>query len=172
MGITDHLPTPPRWLVLVFRAVQLLSALVSTILYAVFIARVATGSAGADRAVVGIAAAAVVWSISALIQQWWKRSQNSSGADGEGKGEASPPTHSKRKKIAIAVLMFLVLDLVFVGLMIASAAISGRRQSCQVPEMDGDDEEDNGNNGNGNSMYNGSQCGLQKGVLALSIVNM
>ena len=77
-----------------------------------------------------------------------------------------------KRKVAALVLLFLAVDLLFVAAYItvailARGAVTG--SSCRVgnEEDDGDDGDDNDGRTRGST-----DCNLEKGVFALSILNM
>ena len=130
------------------RLLQFLTALVSIILYIVYVVRQATTSTS-NEAVLGILAGGIVFTLIAI-------------------GKAC---YAKRK-VAALVLLFLTVDLLFVAAYItvavlARGAVTG--SSCRVgnEEDEGDDGDDNGGRTRGST-----DCNLEKGVFALSIINM
>ena len=77
-----------------------------------------------------------------------------------------------KRKVAVLVLLFIVVDILFVAAYIAVAALTRgavNGSSCRTinDEEDGDDGDD-GDTGGGRS----TNCNLEKGVFALSIINM
>ncbi|KAI4221990.1 MAG: hypothetical protein L6R36_006489 [Xanthoria steineri] len=132
------------------RLLQFFAALVSIILYIVFVVRQATTSTS-NEAVLGILAGGILFTLIAI-------------------GKAC---YAKRKVTAL-VLLFLIVDLLFVAAYIAIAvlargAVTG--SSCRVGNEendggDGDDDDDDGRT------RGSTDCNLEKGVFALSIINM
>jgi hypothetical protein len=145
------------------RVTQFVSAIVSLVLYSIYISHVVSGSASADRAVVGIAAAASLWVIIAAGQYAWKHR-------GEKKGKGA------MTGIAGVVIAVIAIDIAFIASYIASAAITGPsasgRGACAVMgDDDSDGQNDNDDDSDTMQVY-GPGCGLQKATFALSVVNV
>ncbi|CAL8581146.1 hypothetical protein XPA_006849 [Xanthoria parietina] len=130
------------------RLLRFLAALVSIILYIVFVVRQGTTSTS-NEAVLGILAGGIIFTLIAI-------------------GKAC---YAKRK-VAALVLLFVIVDLLFVAAYIAIAvlargAVTG--SSCRV----GNEEDDGDDGGDDDGRTGGSiDCNLEKGVFALSIINM
>lgn len=152
------------------RVLELLAAFISLILYGIYTAETLNGSRSPVQYVLSIIAAAFLWTTTAAIKYCWNRRQ---GGDKEGT--------TTRKKLTVAVIAFVIVDVAFVVLFIAVAALTGpggagRGNGCRRPDGDDDgddDDEDDGDDGDDESSEGGAgSCGLVRATFALSIVNM
>ncbi|KAK4982253.1 hypothetical protein LTR50_007798 [Elasticomyces elasticus] len=164
MGFLDKLPSPPPWLLLFFRIAQFVDAIVSLVLYGIYLAHVFAGSRSPGHAVLGIAAAAVVWTIAAFLQHAWAHRENLKS------GHARKGMIKKGGMIAGAAVAFIVIDLCFVVLFAASAGIVGSNmKSCGAGTGSSNNKRDDNNDTSSSPM---TYCGLLKGALALSVINI
>ena len=125
------------------RLLQFLAALVSIILYIVFIVLQATPSTS-NEAVLGILAGGIVFTLIAI-------------------GKAC---YAKRK-VAALVLLFVIVDLLFVVAYITVAILA--RGAVTSPSCRGSNEEDDGDDGDDDDddgrTRGSTDCSLKKGVL-------
>ena len=130
------------------RLLRFLAALVSIILYIVFVVRQGTTSTS-NEAVLGILAGGIIFTPIAI-------------------GKAC---YAKRK-VAALVLLFVIVDLLFVAAYIAIAVLARgavTNSSCRI----GNEEDEGDDGGDDDGRTGGSiDCNLEKGVFALSIINM
>ncbi|KAI4166614.1 MAG: hypothetical protein LQ343_007900 [Gyalolechia ehrenbergii] len=127
------------------RLTQFLAAIVSIVLYIVYVVRQATTSTG-NEAVLGILAGAIVFTLIAI-------------------GKAC---YAKRK-VAALVLLFLIVDVLFVAAYIAVTTLTrgaASGSSCRTNDEDDDDDDDS------DRSATSTDCNLEKGVFAISIINM
>ncbi|KAL8993544.1 MAG: hypothetical protein Q9169_006264 [Polycauliona sp. 2 TL-2023] len=128
------------------RILQFVAALISIILYIVYVVRQATTSSG-NGAVLGILAGGIVFTLFAI-------------------GKAC----IVKRKVAMLVLLFMVVDILFVAAYIAVAVLS-RGTSCGIRNSDDDDDDDEEDDDDDDDISS-TNCNLEKGVFALAIINI
>lgn len=167
MGFLDRLPTPPPWLLALFRVLQFLSGVISLILYGVYVAGLVNGTESPQQAVLGIAGAAVVWALTAFLQHLWAHRGNMKS------GEAKKGMIRKGGVIAAALIIFIVVDLCFVVLSAVAAGITGsERGRCGRVVGGGGGGDDDGEEDGANRSVPTGRCSSLNGAFALSIINM
>lgn len=142
----------PHWVMPTLRLIQFLDAIISLITYAVYLSK----APSASHVVLGVAAAATIWAVVAVIQWAWKRREEKK---------------AKRRIAGAVALLVLVLliDIIFVALFCAVAGITGR-DSLGNSSCSGKSDSNNKRNDNKSKGHGG--CGDVTAVFALAIINM
>lgn len=140
---------PPQVLQAI-RTSQFVAAVISVILYIVYVVRKAT-TTGSDGAVLGILAGAIVWTVIALAKACFAK-----------------------HKALIGIIASVILDLAFVCAYIAVAALTGGSTSgsCGKSAHNGSSDNKKRNDNNNGHTSTTPDCNLEKGVFALAIINM
>jgi len=151
MGCVPHFELPV-WAMPTLRLIQFLDAIISLITYAVYLSK----APSASHVVPGIAAAATIWVVIAVVQWAWKRREEKKA--------------KRRVAGAVAVIILvLLIDVIFVALFCAVAGITGHAAlghgSCSGKSDSNNKRNDNKSKGHGG-------CGDVTAVFVLALINM
>lgn len=135
-----------------FRIAQFVDAVISLILYGIYIAHLISSTGSPEQAVLGIAGACVIWAVTAFATHTWNHRQNLKS------GKAAKGMLRKGGIIAAAAVAFILIDFCFIALFAASAGITGSQmRNCRVVRGGGGEEDnlhrrdDNDNNSSSSS---------------------